>query len=65
MPSSWQCNPCIWYGESIYGYVNRKRKEGKKRICALDHAARKFCNIIFSMMKSKAEFRPETISTKS
>ena len=51
--------------EPIYGYVNRKRKEGKKRICALDHAARKFCNIIFSMMKCKSKFRAETISTKS
>lgn len=46
----------------IYDYVEKKRKEGKSRVCALDHAARKLCNIIFSMMKTKSEFRSESVT---
>ena len=44
----------------IYDYVEKKKKEGKSHICALDHAARKLANIIFSMMKTKTEFRSES-----
>lgn len=43
--------------EPIYSYVEKKKKEGKKHICALNHAARKLCNILFSLMKHKDEFK--------
>lgn len=46
----------------IYDYVEKKRKEGKSKVCALDHAARKFCNIIFAMMKTKSKFASKSVS---
>ena len=41
----------------IYDFVIKKMKESKSHVCAMDHAARKLCNIIFSMMKTKLEFK--------
>lgn len=49
--------------EPIYSFVNKKRKEGKRKVCALDHAARKLCNIIFSMMKTRSEFIPSSANS--
>jgi hypothetical protein len=49
--------------EPIYSFVNKKRKEGKRKVCALDHAARKLCNIIFSMMKTGSEFIPSSANS--
>lgn len=46
----------------IYDFVNKKRKEGKSKICAFDHAARKLTNIIFSMMKTKSGFKSESVT---
>lgn len=43
----------------IYDYVNKKRAEGKKKTCALNHGARKLCGIFFSMLKNKQEFQSE------
>lgn len=41
----------------IYDFVNKKRKEGKRMTTAIDHGARKLCNIIFHLMKHKEAFR--------
>ena len=49
--------------EPIYSFVNKKRKEGKRMVCALDHAARKLCNIIFTMMKQKSDFIPPSTNS--
>lgn len=38
--------------EPIYGYVKKKLSEGKSHRCAIDHAARKLINIMYSMMKN-------------
>ena len=40
----------------IHDFVGKKLAEGKKMTCALDHAARKFANIFYTLAKTKQDF---------
>lgn len=42
-------------------YYKKKRKEGKKKICAQTHLAKKFLRIIFHLVKNNLEFDPLSI----
>ena len=47
------------HGEpTVKEFVDRKRKEGKKYNCAINHAARKLCRLIFHKLKSREAFDP-------
>lgn len=47
------------WNDTVREYVDRKLKEGKTHKCAMDHAARKLCRLLYHKMKCRDAFDPE------
>lgn len=50
--------PILRYNPVFYNYYKKKRKEGKKDLCAKGHCVRKLIRVIFHLLSTNQEFDP-------
>jgi len=52
------CRSMVMHNEPMMYSYFKKKKENKKFNCAIDHCARKFTNILFTLLKNNIEYNP-------